>query len=248
VTRFTPDEIHALALSYLREQQLIQQECEAAVVNWRLADTRMVSPQPLFDQVDTFFEYMRGWDVAKPGRWLSSKHDMPFPWNHGFDDQGRLRVLTYGLSKWFFVYRNGSIDEVGYESDSSGLILSRYVTTQESGFVSAWYQMRESKEVSCKEEQFIWESGRTIKSVVRTWIWENGNPVESEFSESYHYTYDGGGLLFRCVRMGTRDGKPWWKRVVFERRFLSRVFDRMVEFLRHWTIERMRRRSWRSSQ
>jgi len=246
VTPLTPDEIRAIALGYLRDQQLVQQECEATVVNWRPGDARMVSPQPLFDQVDTFFEYMRGWDVARPGRWLGGEHDIPYPWNHGFDAQGRVRVLTYGLSKWFFLYRNGSIDEVVYESDGSGLILSRYVSTKESGVVSAWYQMRESKEVSCKEEQFIWEDRRIVKSVVRTWIWENDNPVESEFSESYHYTY-GGASLTRCVRTMTRAGRPWSKRAVFERRLVRRVIDWMVEFLRHWTVERMRRRSWRSS-
>jgi hypothetical protein len=235
--QYSPADLHAIALNYSRGQADIDGECRSAVTTWRFADARMIDPNPLSTEVDRFFEYMRGWDIATPGRWLANEHEVEYPYGHGFDRQGRLRVLTRGTSTNYLLYSADYIDEVPFINESIAWI-KRFVLRRPAAHVAAMYEFRQfPNETSCTEEVFEWAADRIASSKFRTWIWEEGSPVESEFRETYKYFHNREGRLMRAVRTMTRDGKPWTTRSVFARHPLRRLADRAVDFLRKWTIE-----------
>jgi hypothetical protein len=212
MTSFTPEQMQQVLAEYKSGRAALEHECNAAVVQWRMATEQMWSPLPLYDQVDRGLEWCHGWRIPKR-KWLKPNSKAKWPKKHGFDQSGRLRIYD---DTFYYVYSNDWIDEISFFPDQTNVI--RYVPARGPGqIVESFYVQEHSGSLHFTHERFDWDGEHLVRSVQSPQSFEGGRFAEPTKTRVYHYEYEASGLLTRVVRELCNEAGPFLSTVVFFR-------------------------------
>jgi hypothetical protein len=192
---YTQRQLYAALASYLNRRERVLAEAEGAVTEWKYANQEMQGPIPFGEVID------RGYDRWFPTKrkWFKKEPKGTF-YKHGFDDEGKLRIIRFGNGPNFVaLIRAGEdvLDEVHFRDEYSKL--RRYILR--GGRTEAIFSCY-AKEYD--REQFEYDGERCVRSVSEGFYIDSESKkwVSSSFATTYRYEYDVAGLLAVYRDMG----------------------------------------------
>tara|TARA_R110002049_G_scaffold4601_1_gene31711 strand:+ start:109583 stop:111013 length:1431 start_codon:yes stop_codon:yes gene_type:complete len=197
-------ELHDLREHYAKNWKKVSASAKGAVTERRFSKTRMISPEPLFAELDRDQE---PWRFVKRN-WLDEGSLEDDLLEHGFDHQSVLRTLDGTL----LVYGDGWIDELHW-NHYEGVMLTRYeldengVARSSHQILKGYYTLTEHVQV---DNKLTYSIKRSPEHRDGTWS------VDSSLVW-YEYKYDESGLLDHVLRQDLREdgvffSSPWFVR------------------------------------
>jgi hypothetical protein len=222
---FTIEQMQSVYATFMQDYSQLKQQCEAAVVETRIANGRMICPAPLFDQIAKNWSY---WEVPRR-HWVQSAEETTVTHEHGFDKEGVLRIYE----NYYLFYEDNLIYEV-----MDGEVICYVLDSH--GVADAVYEFHGHGDRLFVEERFSKESHRVIKSIKKKVFLDDEDLSGHDFQEICEYEYDEGGMLSRVVERTYRDGELRRTKLRFTRQ-TNDTLEASAQSLENFLVEQIPR-------